>query len=329
MQHVGAFYLESLFTTEVMPENKHDSRLGYIAKSFLAGGVAGMCAKTSTAPLDRLKILLQARNVHYMNHSVPSGFKAIYRKEGLLGYFKGNGAMMVRIFPYAAIQFMSYEQYKRLLKPFFSANTHTNKLVAGSMTGITSVTCTYPLDVVRARLAYQVYETRYHSIWYTLTTIAKEEGGVKGLYRGYVATVLGMIPYAGAAFYSYEVLKSLMIDRFSHIATKLSLDGSGVVVLTVPATLVCGGLAGAVAQTVSYPLDVVRRTMQVHGMVSDPRTTPRILHVLQGVYLRAGLVGGVYRGMSLNYYRAMPQVAVSFSVYELMKQLLGISSPHS
>ena len=309
-----------------MPERKNGSKLEYAAKSFLAGGVAGMCAKSSTAPLDRLKILLQARHVHYLDHSVASGFTAIYRNEGLWGYFKGNGAMMVRIFPYAAVQFMSYEQYKRFLKPYFSDNSHTNKLIAGSMTGVTAVTLTYPLDVVRARLAYQVFETRYQGVWHTLSLVAREEGGVRGLYRGYLPTVLGMIPYAGMAFYTYEVLKSLMMDHFPHTMTKLSLDGSGTVVLTVPATLVCGGLAGAVAQTVSYPLDVVRRNMQVYGMVEDSPTNPRLLQVLRAVYDRAGLVQGVFRGMSLNYYRAMPQVAVSFSVYELMKQLLSISS---
>ena len=312
-----------------MPETEYGSRLDYIAKTFLAGGVAGMCAKTTTAPLDRLKILLQAQNVHYINHSVASGFTAIYRKEGARGYFKGNGAMMVRIFPYAAIQFMSYEQYKRLLKPHFRSNSHGYTLVAGSLTGITAVTFTYPLDVVRARLAYQVYETRYQGVWHALTTVAREEGGVRGLYRGYAPTVLGMIPYAGVAFYSYEVLKSVTMDRLEGVATRLSLDGSGTMVLTAPATLVCGGLAGAVAQTVSYPLDVVRRNMQVHGMVADPSTRPRLVQVLWDVYLRAGLVRGVYRGMSLNYYRAMPQVAVSFCVYEVMKQLMGVSSPQS
>ena len=312
-----------------MPRTKHVSRLDYAARSFVAGGVAGMCAKTSTAPFDRLKILLQAQNVHYQHHSVLSGFAAILRKEGTRGYFKGNGAMMVRIFPYAAIQFMSYEQYKRVLKPRFRSGTHTHKFVAGSLTGITAVSCTYPLDVVRARLAYQVHERRYLGVWHTLKTVAREEGGVKGLYRGYVPTVLGMIPYAGVAFYSYEVLKSVMMERFYGSATKLSLDGSGTVVLTVPATLICGGLAGALAQTVSYPLDVVRRNMQVHGMVSNPEIRPRLLPLLWNIYLRAGLVGGVFRGMSLNYYRAMPQVAVSFCVYELMKQLLGISYPPS
>ena len=101
--------------TDASTRGKHG--FVYLAKSFLAGGVAGMCAKTTTAPLDRLKILLQAQNVHYLNHSVMSGFRAIGTNEGIRGYFKGNGAMMVRIFPYAAIQVMSYEQYKRFLKP--------------------------------------------------------------------------------------------------------------------------------------------------------------------------------------------------------------------
>ena len=36
-----------------------------------------------------------------------------------------------------------------------------------------------------------------------------------------------------------------------------------VATLTVPAKLLCGGLAGATAQTVSYPLDVARRRMQL------------------------------------------------------------------
>ena len=61
--------------TDASTRGKHG--FVYLAKSFLAGGVAGMCAKTTTAPLDRLKILLQAQNVHYLNHSVISGFRAI------------------------------------------------------------------------------------------------------------------------------------------------------------------------------------------------------------------------------------------------------------
>lgn len=108
---------------------------------LFSAGVAGCCAKTTIAPLDRIKILLQAQNPHYkhlgtssrhkMAHvfryvfrrigatvflfaGVFATFKAVLQKEGFLGLYKGNGAMMVRIFPYGAIQFMAFDNYKKV-----------------------------------------------------------------------------------------------------------------------------------------------------------------------------------------------------------------------
>ena len=299
----------------------------FALKTFLAGGLAGMCAKSSTAPLDRLKILLQAQHRHYRSYGVFSGFVAIFKQEGLRGYYKGNGAMMLRIFPYAAIQFASYEQYKRLLKPFFNQKTHTSKLVAGSLTGVTAVFFTYPLDMVRARLAYQVHEQRYRSILHTLTSIPKQEGGLIALYRGFSPAIIGMIPYAGTAFYTYEVFKSFAMDNplLRPYTTKKSLDGSGTTVLNIPANLFVGGMAGACSQSVSYPFDVSRRRMQLEGMISENPVHRNVFSTLSYVYRTHGVRRGLFRGISINFYRAVPQVAVSFSVYELLKQMLGIS----
>lgn len=42
--------------------------------------------------------------------------RAVPQKEGYLGLYKGNGAMMVRIFPYGAIQFMAFDNYKKVHK---------------------------------------------------------------------------------------------------------------------------------------------------------------------------------------------------------------------
>lgn len=289
-----------------------------------------MCAKTTTAPLDRLKILLQVHHKAYTNYnSIFNAFQAIYKNEGFLGYYKGNGAMMVRVFPYAAIQFMSYEQYKRLLKPFFERNSHFGKLLAGSMTGVTAVTFTYPLDMVRARLAYQVYEKKYTSVWKTLITIPREEGGLIALYRGYTSSILGMIPYAGTAFFSYELVKSFLLQNTILVPymSKQSMDGSGTIVLNIPANLFAGGMAGALSQSISYPLDVCRRHMQLEGVRSQTPHYPNVFSLLLHIYRTSGITRGLYRGLTINFYRAVPQVAVSFSVYELMKQILGISKP--
>ena len=286
-----------------------------------------MCAKTSTAPVDRLKILLQLHHKSYDKYSIFNAFKNIYKIEGFFGYFKGNGTMMVRVFPYAAIQFMSYEQYKRFLRPYFKENSHYSKFLAGSMTGVTAVTFTYPLDIVRARLAYQVHEKKYTGIWKTLVTISKEEGGFMGLYRGYYPSILGMIPYSGTAFFSYEFLKSFFVGKkiLGVDTSKQALDGSGKIILNIPANLFVGGMAGAISQSVSYPLDVCRRHIQLEGLRSQTPEYPGVVPVLLHIYRTSGVIHGLYRGMSINFYRGIPQVAVSFSVYDLMKQFFGIS----
>ncbi|MGH0157542.1 UNVERIFIED_CONTAM: hypothetical protein FKN15_066459 [Acipenser sinensis] len=87
----------------------------YWLRSFVSGGVAGCCAKTTIAPLDRVKILLQAHNPHYKDLGVFATLRSVPQKEGYLGLYKGNGAMMVRIFPYGAIQFMAFDQYKKVV----------------------------------------------------------------------------------------------------------------------------------------------------------------------------------------------------------------------
>src|SRR5689334_21964368 len=113
-----------------------------------------MVSKTTIAPLDRIKILLQGHNSHYKDSGVVSGLVKVFKKEGFLGLYKGNGAMMVRVFPYAAVQFVSFDVYKKSLSPYFEKGSHSFKLIAGSAAGINAVVLTYPLDLVRARLAF-------------------------------------------------------------------------------------------------------------------------------------------------------------------------------
>lgn len=102
---------------------------------------------------------------------------------------------------------------------------------------------------------------------------------------------------------------------------------TGGLVLVIPAKLLCGGLAGAVAQSISYPLDVTRRRMQLAMM--NPETArfgASMSRTIALIYREDGLVRGLYRGMSINYMRAIPMVAVSFSTYELCKQLLQLDT---
>ena len=149
-------------------------------------------------------------------------------KEGPLALFKGNAAQMVRVFPYGALQFTSFEVFKGLLPTlglgWLGREAHTMKFVAGSLAGLTAVSATFPLDAIRARLAFQVVgETRYHGIIHTGGSILRTEGAL-GLYRGLTPTLLGIIPYAGLSFYFFELLKAKLLQHFQWARSKGSGD---------------------------------------------------------------------------------------------------------
>ena len=78
-------------------------------------------------------------------------------------------------------------------------------MAAGSAAGVTAVVLTYPLDLVRATMATSG-GSHHSSMFSALLTISRERG-VGALYSGVTATCIGVAPYAGLKFLSYEALK--------------------------------------------------------------------------------------------------------------------------
>lgn len=313
----------------VAKNEKDKKRPDVIFKTLLAGGVAGCCAKTVVAPLDRVKILMQGHNKYYSNTGVFTSLSGVYNKEGFFGLFKGNYVQMVRVFPYAAIQFMSYEQYRAYLQSVtHHDHQHLVHLFSGSLAGMTAVLVTYPLDVMRARIAFQLKgEHIYFGVLGTVKTISQQEGKL-ALFRGIVPTLLGMVPYGGLSFYTFETTKTFLLDNFPTVFGYTSPKNTGGWVLTVPAKLLCGSIAGAVAQSIVYPLDVARRKIQLSTMLCEPHkyTDKSLWEILKTVYDEHGVKNGLYRGITINYLRVVPMTAVSFAVFETMKQLLGLDT---
>jgi len=180
----------------------------------------------------------------------------ITREEGFYGYFKGNGTNIVRIVPYSAAQFYAYEKYK-LLAVSLSGNkelTTIERLIAGAMSGVTSTIITYPLDLIRSRLTVQNDYVRYSGIADAFRKIVSSEGFF-ALYRGMMPTLMGIAPYVGINFTTYETLKQFLCKNPSKPTSTESLS--------------YGGISGAVAQTVTYPIDLIRRRMQIQGFASN------------------------------------------------------------
>ena len=195
--------------------------------------------------------------------------------------------------------------------------------------GITAVTLTYPLDVIHSRLAFQIKGKEiYAGIFDSIKKIFNEKRSIFSFYRGYLVTVLGMIPYAGLSFSSFDRIKQILITNKVMYFTRESPANKKYSELTVTGKLLSGACTAAITQTIVYPMDVVRSHMQLLVMIKDASIKENfgMIDTIKYVYNKYGIVGGFYRGVSLNYIRAIPMVATSFCTYELSKKYLGLDT---
>ncbi|KAJ7072350.1 mitochondrial carrier domain-containing protein [Mycena amicta] len=300
-----------------------------IVSYIIAGGLAGATSRTVVSPLERLKVILQVqpRSSSSQYTGVWRSLCRMWTEEGFRGLMRGNGVNCLRIAPYSAVQFTTYETLKKWLTSYGSKELDTPKrLTAGALAGICSVCSTYPLDLVRARLSIATasipvsvppsasapttgakisLSAAYHTSSYAASEltilgmtkkIVREEGGVRGLYRGIATTAFGVAPYVATNFAAYEYLE---------------------------AKLACGALAGSISQTLTYPFDVLRRKMQVSGMKSSGLGIKYsgALDALRGTVRSEGVIG-LYRGLWPNLLKVAPSIATSFFTYELVKEYL-------
>jgi len=281
-------------------------------KHLLAGGIAGAISRTCVSPLERLKILYQVQPLHARKKyvGIVNSLKIILKEEGMMGYFKGNGTNVIRIVPYSAVQFASYEWCAKFLRPETGELTPVLRLAAGAFAGCISVTATYPLDLVRTRLSVQTTGdvVKYSGIAHAFKVILKEEG-ILAFYKGITATLMGVAPYVGLNFMFYETLKAL-------IKKNIRPDPSTIQLLAI------GGSSGAIAQTVTYPLDVLRRKMQMQGFNSDHQIYLNTWDCVK-VTWRTQSIAGFYKGLLPNYLKVVPSISITFVVYEHIKKLVG------
>ncbi|KAI5988597.1 mitochondrial carrier domain-containing protein [Pisolithus albus] len=315
--------------------------LGYAIRSGLAGGIAGCVAKTAVAPLDRVKILFQASNPDFQKYagSWTGAFRAglaIYRDSGIRGLLQGHSATLLRIFPYAGIKFMAYDQWRAILIPSKEHETNLRRFSAGAFAGMTSVTFTYPLELIRVRMAFQSRVTAQSaparpSFLRSMTNIYQEgtlsqtsaasaassshifnRFPILKFYRGFTVTMVGMIPYAGTAFLTWDFLRAHFYPDRDDTSTRPG----------ILANLAIGAVAGAVAQTVSYPLEVTRRRMQVGG-ITRPDRWLGWGETIRMIYSSGGL-RGFYVGLSIGYLKIIPMNGISFAVWQGCKWLMGL-----
>jgi solute carrier family 25 phosphate transporter 23/24/25/41 len=309
-----------------------------VCKSLIAGGVAGGVSRSAVAPLERLKILLQVQNpLNPKYNGMVQGLHHIWHTEGIRGFFKGNGTNCARIVPNSAVKFYSYEQassailwlYRRQTGNENAEHTPVSRLAAGACAGIIAMSATYPMDMVRGRLTVQTENSpsQYRGMFHAMSTVFCEEGP-KALYKGWLPSVIGVIPYVGLNFAVYETLKEWVMKNKP---LGLAEDSE----LNVVTKLACGAAAGTVGQTVAYPLDVIRRRMQMSGwkdgasvVTGDGRNKAPVhysgmVDAFRQTVRNEG-IGALYKGLVPNSVKVVPSIALAFVTYEVVKDLMGV-----
>uniref|UniRef100_A0A8D3BKC6 EF-hand domain-containing protein n=1 Tax=Scophthalmus maximus TaxID=52904 RepID=A0A8D3BKC6_SCOMX len=278
---------DSLAIPDEFTEEEKSS--GGLWKQLFAGAVAGAVSRTGTAPLDRMKVLMQVHSSKTNKIGVVGGFRQMITEGGLTSLWRGNGINVLKIAPETSIKFMAYEQYKKLLTSDGKKIETHKRFMAGSLAGATAQTAIYPMEVLKTRLTLRK-TGQFSGVFDCAKKILRHEG-VLAFYKGYIPNLLGIIPYAGIDLAVYESLKNTWLST-------------------------CGQLA-------SYPLALVRTRMQAQASL-DATDQPSMSSLMKKIVAKDGFFG-LYRGILPNFMKVIPAVSISYVVYEYMKTGLGMS----
>lgn len=303
---------------------------------FVAGSLAGVVTKTATAPLERIKTLLQVEGMRLKNKeravsasassstsssvptsllqkkppTIPQVFTRILAQDGVRGFWYGNGANCLRVVPVYALKFGFNDTIKDAVRKTPGERLSVAQLVAsGSLAGLFQTSVTYPLEVVRTRLTVGVaHGAEYSGIWDCFKSTVKHEG-IRGLYKGLSPTMLTGSPYVGMQMASFTVLMRMASDS-KFFGTQETIQSA-----------CCGALAGMMAQTITYPGDTIRKRMQTDGIRGTKQIYNGMFDCMRTVFRNEGF-RTLYAGLGANLIRGIPGAAVQFTAFNCFKNLL-------
>jgi len=156
-------------------------------------------------------------------------------------------------------------------------------------------------------------KTVYTNLFAVFLTIQRKEG-VIALYRGVLWSTVGVLPYSGCVFFTYESLKHIRLDYHSHRP------------ITKTERLLFGAISGLVGQTASYPFDVVRRRLQTAAVIRPNEVSLGAIATARKIIREEGITSGLYKGVTMNWLKGPISVGVSFMTFDTLVKLIRQSS---
>mmetsp|Transcript_24760 Transcript_24760/g.41266 ORF Transcript_24760/g.41266 Transcript_24760/m.41266 type:complete len:316 (-) Transcript_24760:814-1761(-) len=265
-----------------------------VYEGILCGAIAGIAAKTVIAPAERIKMSFQVTSQPFTFRNALAKGNAVIKTQGILSLWRGHSTTILRVAPYSGFSFAIHDFSEDMFKAMLQTDILPSgyKFLAGSIGGVGGTILTYPLDVLRVRLALG-------GTW-------KASIRQGGMFQGMGPTLLGIVPYSGTAWWS----KQTMLENFQRVSTNNRQP-------TTLESVIINAIAGLLGQFVSYPLDIIRRRMQVAQTGADGNL-PSIRMVWNELICTEGYAGAA-KGFSLNIIKGPIALSISLTVYDKLR----------
>jgi solute carrier family 25 (adenine nucleotide translocator) protein 4/5/6/31 len=226
----------------------------------MLSGVAAAVSKTAAAPIERVKLLVQNQGEMLKQGTLTEPYKGVIdctaktmKSEGIIAFWRGNTANVIRYFPTQALNFAFKDTVKALFSTSKNAPNYekfAKNILSGGCAGSLSLTFVYSLDYCRTRLANDAKTksgTRQYNGMFDVYAKTIKSDGIQGLYRGFVISCVGIFIYRGMYFGLYDTIKPIVLGENASLLLSFLL----------------GWIVTVTAGLMSYPIDTVRRRMMM------------------------------------------------------------------
>lgn len=271
-----------------------------------SGGVANAISRTVVAPFERARLQMSVDPSLYK--SMVDCIKKVVNAEGAGGLWRGNVLNVIRIYPQGAISFLLKDTASACYPKWIADSSFSSPLSAMIAGGV-SMSLVYPLDYVRVRMT--VLPTGLYKNWLDGLKQMHQQGGISALYEGLKYSNYWAMCYYGVQFTIYDKMKALYLKFLTQHRgiEKPSID---------PITgLIFGSISGIICMTTAYPLEAIRRKLQVQGVAGRPVLYNGFRHCVRSIIQQHGW-RGLYIGLGANMAKTPLSIGVTFACYELM-----------
>lgn len=271
-------------------------------ETFCLTGVAACLSKTTAAPIERVKLLLQNQGELIKQGILDKPYKGIvnctvrtFQSDGYLAFWRGNWASVIRYIPMQSMNFAFKDSIKALFpKPIKDTNMQKlyRNTMSGGLAGSLSITFIYPLDFARERLGADIKDKNGNRLYKGMFDVYRKiwrADGLRGLYRGFTLSVLGIFIYRAVYFGMYDSIKPILEETLGEKMGFIRSFGLGYCITII-------------SSIIPYPTDTVRRRMMMTSGTGNHYASG--LAAIKEIIHMEGL-GSLYKGWGANVLRSL------------------------